>query len=63
MSSGMSSPISKIQLSYLFFIIGIILLLIPELNGLGFVPADIRQYFGVLFYPGLICMVIGYILK
>ncbi|HVP96011.1 hypothetical protein [Methanoregula sp.] len=63
MSSAKQSPISKVQLSYLFFIIGIILMLIPDLNGLGFLPADVRQYFGVLFYPGIICIVIGYILK
>jgi hypothetical protein len=62
-SAKSSSSISKIQLSYLFFIIGLVMLIIPELNGLDFLPSDIRQYFAILFYPGIICVLIGYILK
>ena len=50
---------TKTQFSYLFFIAGLIMLVIPELNGLEFLPADIRQYFPVLFYPGIACVVIG----
>jgi hypothetical protein len=58
-----SSSITKIQFSYLFFIAGLIMLIIPGLNGLGFVPYEIRQYFSAIFYPGLVCVVIGYWLR
>ena len=54
---------TKTQLSYLFFIAGLIMLIIPELNGLEFVPNEIRQYFPVIFYPGIVCVVIGYLLR
>ena len=63
MSAGKSSSVSKIQFSYLFFIVGIILLILPELNGLGFLPDEIRGYFSALFYPGIACVIIGYLLK
>jgi hypothetical protein len=53
----------KSQLSYLFFILGIILLIIPELNGLNFLPSEIRSFFTVFFYPGLLCVIIGFLLK
>jgi len=54
---------TKTQFSYLFFIAGLIMLVIPELNGLEFLPADIRQYFPILFYPGIACVVIGYAIR
>ena len=54
---------TKTQFSYFFFIAGIVILLIPELNGLGFIPYEIRQYFSVIFYPGLLFVVIGYWLR
>ena len=63
MSAGKSSSVSKIQFSYLFFIIGLVMLILPELNGLGFLPAEIRGYFSVLFYPGILCVIIGYLLR
>ena len=63
MSAGKSSSISKAQFSYLFFIVGLILLILPELNGLGFLPSDIRAYFPVLFYPGIVCVIIGFMLR
>lgn len=63
MSATKSSSISKTQLSYFFFIIGLVMLILPELNGLGFLPADIRGYFSLLFYPGVLCIIIGYLLK
>jgi hypothetical protein len=47
----------------LFFIIGIVMLIIPELNGLDFLPSEIRQFFAILFYPGLVCVIIGFLLK
>ncbi len=53
---------SQLQ-SYLFFILGIILLIIPELNGLNFLPSEIRSFFTVFFYPGLLCVIIGFLLK
>ncbi|MFY9749877.1 MAG: hypothetical protein WAK75_08925 [Methanoregula sp.] len=62
-SAKSSSTISKTQLSYLFFIIGLVLLIIPELNGLDFLPVGIRAYFALFFYPGIVCVIIGYILK
>ena len=63
MTQKSSSSISKTQLSYLFFIIGVILLIVPELNGLEYLPAEIRQFFSLLFYPGIVCIIIGFILK
>jgi hypothetical protein len=54
---------TKTQFSYLFFIAGLIMLIIPELNGLEFIPYEIRQYFSVIFYPGIVCVVIGYWLR
>jgi hypothetical protein len=54
---------TKTQFSYLFFIAGLIMLIIPELNGLSFLPYEIRQYFSVVFYPGIVCVVIGYWLR
>jgi hypothetical protein len=54
---------TKTQFSYLFFIAGLIMLVIPELNGLEFLPADILQYFPILFYPGIACVVIGYVMR
>lgn len=54
---------TKKQFSYFFFIAGIVMLLIPQLNGLGFVPYEIRQYFPVIFYPGLLFVIIGYWLR
>jgi hypothetical protein len=39
------------------------MLIIPELNGLDFLPAGIRAYFAMLFYPGIVCVLIGYVLK
>jgi len=62
-SAKSSSSVSKTQLSYLFFIIGLVMLIIPELNGLDFLPAGIRAYFAMLFYPGIVCVLIGYVLK
>ena len=58
-----STSISKSQVSYLLFIIGIVLLIIPELNGLEFLPIGIRQIFTMLFYPGLVCVILGFIFK
>jgi hypothetical protein len=62
-SQKSSTSISKTQFSYLFFIAGLILLIIPELNGLDFLPSDIRQYFSIFFYPGIVCVLIGYLLR
>ncbi|MEN6396243.1 MAG: hypothetical protein ABFC78_07160 [Methanoregula sp.] len=54
---------TKNQLSYLFFIAGLIMLVIPELRDLDFLPYEIRQYFSVIFYPGIICVIIGFWLR
>ncbi len=62
-SQKSSSAISKSQISFIFFIIGLVMLIIPELNGLEFLPINIRQFFAILFYPGIVCFIIGYLLK
>ncbi|MFA5332221.1 MAG: hypothetical protein WC342_07565 [Methanoregula sp.] len=54
---------TKRQFSYLFFIAGLIMLIVPELNGLEFLPGEVRTYFSIFFYPGIVCVVIGYWLR
>ncbi len=54
---------TKNQFSYLFFIAGLIMLVIPELRDLDFLPYEIRQYFSMIFYPGIICVIIGFWLR
>lgn len=54
---------TKREFSYLFFIAGLIMLIVPELNGLDFLPYDIRRYFAIFFYPGIACVIIGYWLR
>jgi|APCry1669189101_1035198.scaffolds.fasta_scaffold08505_3 hypothetical protein len=64
MSSGnSSSPFTKKQFSLGFFAIGFVMLFIPDLKHLDAIPLGISQYFGIMFYLGLVFMVIGYYLK
>jgi drug/metabolite transporter (DMT)-like permease len=54
---------TKTQFSLGFFAAGIIMLFIPDLKHLDTIPIGITQYFGILFYLGIVCVVIGYYLK
>ncbi len=54
---------TKTQFSIGFFIIGIIMLFIPDLKHLDAIPLGISKYFSIMFYLGLLCVVIGYYLK
>jgi hypothetical protein len=54
---------TKTQFSLVFFAVGIIMLFIPDLKHLDAIPIGISQYFGIMFYLGLLCVVIGYYLK
>lgn len=54
---------TKTQFSIAFFAIGIILLFIPDLKHLDAIPLGISQYFGIMFYLGLLCVIVGYYLK
>lgn len=54
---------TKTQFSLAFFIIGFIMMFIPDLKHLEAIPIGISQYFAIMFYLGLIFMAIGYYLK
>ena len=54
---------TKTQFSLGFFIIGLIMLFLPDLKHLDSIPLGISQYFGIMFYLGLIFVIAGYYLK
>ncbi len=54
---------TKKQFSIVSFIIGIIMLFIPYLKSFDSVVPGISQYFSIMFYGGLLLVVIGYYLK
>jgi len=54
---------TKTQFSLGFFIIGLVMLFIPDLRHLDTIPLGISQYFGIMFYLGLLFVIIGYYLK
>lgn len=54
---------TKKQFSLVFFAIGFVMLFIPDLKHLDAIPLGISQYFGIMFYLGLIFLVLGYYLK
>jgi len=54
---------TKKQFSIGFFAIGFVMLIMKDLKQLDAIPLGISQYFGIMFYLGLIFMVIGYYLK
>jgi drug/metabolite transporter (DMT)-like permease len=54
---------TKTQLSIGFFIIGLIMLFIPYLKSFDSIFPGISQYFSIMFYLGLVLVVIGYYLK
>jgi hypothetical protein len=54
---------TKTQFSLVFFVIGLIMLFIPDLKHLDAIPLGISQYFGIMFYLGLLFVIAGYYLK
>jgi hypothetical protein len=45
------------------FIVGLIMLFIPYLKNFDSVFPGISQYFSLMFYVGLLLMIVGYYLK
>jgi len=54
---------TKTQLSIGLFIIGVIMLFVPYLKSFDTIFPEISQYFILMFYLGLLLIVIGYYLK
>jgi hypothetical protein len=54
---------TKTQASIASFVMGIVLLFIPYLKNFDSVIPGITQYFGLMFYLGLLLIVVGYYLK
>ncbi len=54
---------TKTQFSIGFFVIGLVMLFVPDLKHLDSIPLGISQYFGIMFYLGLVCIIAGYYLK
>ncbi|MGD0081377.1 MAG: hypothetical protein ABSB80_12110 [Methanoregula sp.] len=54
---------TKTQMSIVSFIVGLILLFIPYLKNFDTVFPGISQYFSLMFYLGLVLVVVGYYLK
>jgi drug/metabolite transporter (DMT)-like permease len=54
---------TKRQFSIVSFIIGLIMLFIPYLKSFDTIFPNISQYFSLMFYLGLLLIIIGYYLK
>jgi hypothetical protein len=54
---------TKTQISIGSFVIGLIMLFIPYLKNFDSVFPGISQYFPLMFYLGLVLVIIGYYLK
>jgi hypothetical protein len=54
---------TKTQASIASFAIGIVLLFIPYLKNFDAVIPGISQYFSLMFYLGLLLIIVGYYLK
>jgi drug/metabolite transporter (DMT)-like permease len=54
---------TKTQISLVLFVIGLIMLFIPYLKDFGSVIPGITQFFSLMFYLGLLLVIIGYYLK
>jgi len=54
---------TKTQMSIGLFIVGLIMLFIPYLKDFDSVFPGISQYFSLMFYLGLVLVVVGYYLK
>ncbi len=63
--STKKSPIviTKRQFSIVLFIIGLVMLFIPYLKSFDSLFPEISQYFSIMFYLGLLLVVIGYYIK
>ena len=54
---------TKTQISIVSFIAGLIMLFIPYLKNFDAVFPGITQYFILMFYLGLVLLIVGYYLK
>jgi drug/metabolite transporter (DMT)-like permease len=54
---------TKTQISLVLFIVGLIMLFIPYLKNFDSVLPGISQYFSLMFYLGLLLIIVGYYLK
>lgn len=54
---------TKTQISIGSFIVGLIMLFIPYLKNFDSVFPGIPQYFSLMFYLGLLLVIVGYYLK
>ncbi len=54
---------TKTQISIVSFIVGLIMLFIPYLKNFDSVFPGISQYFPLMFYLGLLLVIVGYYLK
>jgi len=54
---------TKMQLSVMFFVIGLAMIFMQDLKRLGTINLGFSLPFDIMFYIGLIFMVIGYYLK
>ena len=54
---------TKTQISIVSFVIGLIMLFIPYLKDFDSVVPGITQYFSLMFYLGLLLVILGYYLK
>ncbi len=54
---------TKNQISILSFVIGLILLFVPYLKNFDAVIPGISPYFSLMFYLGLVLIMVGYYLK
>jgi len=63
MTGGSMDKATKRQFSIVSLIIGIIMLFIPYLKSFDSIFPGISQYFSIMFYGGLLLVVIGYYLK
>jgi len=54
---------TKTQVSIVSFAVGIVMLFIPYLKNFDSVIPGITQYFAIMFYLGLLLIIVGYYLK
>ena len=54
---------TKTQISIVSFIVGLLMLFIPYLKNFDSVFPGISQYFSLMFYLGLLLVILGYYLK
>lgn len=54
---------TKTQISIVSFVVGLIMLFVPYLKNFDSVIPGISQYFSLMFYLGLLLIIVGYYLK